>query len=489
MILRLAELEAGESRLVGQAAAPIWRIGYVPDGERLVTSSEGNVYQMWSLGDGRGSPMQTFEGPGATMRGWRLDPAGRLIGAANGARKTASILNLDAPPGTEYLRLRRGGEVDATFGFAIHPDGTWVAVADTNTVSIWPLGRRYSQILGRQEAAFSGVVHDPDGEWIATSSWDGTIRLWPLEWEGGREPRILYSLEGRLVNELAVSPGGEWLAAYPWGEGLVVVPVSGGTPKVLAGFAVSAWRPVFDRDGRRVAAGGGGQLRDDAVIRIWDLESGAAQVLDAGDGKAVYAVEFTVDGHLLSSGEGGLRSWDPEAGTYEQLFDGVLGPCGSLSPDGRFFMAAGFEGRTGGVARIFDLQGGTSADLNSHGDQVVACAWHPSGEVVATSDQTGVIRIGPMTGEEPHLLLGHSGGVFSVSFDPTGEWLVSAGGEGTLRRWPIPGGAPLHTLPREELLAKLSSLTNYRVVPEEGSASGYRVEFDVLPSWETAPTW
>jgi len=260
-------------------------------------------------------------------------------------------------------------------------------------------------------------------------------------------------------------------------------------PKVLTGFGVAAWRPAFDSDGRRVAAGGGGQLLDDAVIRIWDLETGETQVLDAGDGKAVYSVEFTEDGHLLSGGEGGLRLWDPEAGTYEQLFDGELGPCGSLSPDGRFFIAAGFEERTGGAARIFDLQGGPSVGLASHGDQVVACSWHFSGELVATADQTGAIRIGPMTGEEPHLLLGHSGGVFSVSFDPTGEWLVSAGGDGTLRRWPVPEGTPLHTLPREDLLAKLRSLTNYRVVPDEGSASGYRLEFDVLPSWETAPMW
>jgi hypothetical protein len=48
---------------------------------------------------------------------------------------------------------------------------------------------------------------------------------------------------------------------------------------------------------------------------------------------------------------------------------------------------------------------------------------------------------------------------------------------------------PLHTLPHEELLKKLRSLTNLRVVPEPGSATGYTVEPGPFPGWTVAPEW
>ena len=48
---------------------------------------------------------------------------------------------------------------------------------------------------------------------------------------------------------------------------------------------------------------------------------------------------------------------------------------------------------------------------------------------------------------------------------------------------------PLHTLPREELIAKLKTLTNLRVVRDSESATGWKLTHDPFPGWETVPTW
>ena len=50
---------------------------------------------------------------------------------------------------------------------------------------------------------------------------------------------------------------------------------------------------------------------------------------------------------------------------------------------------------------------------------------------------------------------------------------------------------PLHTLPYEELMAKLSALTNLRAVPDEESHTGYSIEpdFTAYHGWEEVPTW
>jgi WD40 repeat protein len=90
--------------------------------------------------------------------------------------------------------------------------------------------------------------------------------------------------------------------------------------------------------------------------------------------------------------------------------------------------------------------------------------------------------------ETPHLLFGHELGVASAAVSPDGKWIASAG-DGTIRLWPMPEGTPLHTLPYEELLAKLRSLTNVRLVPDESSETGYRVEIGPFPGWKKFPTW
>lgn len=48
---------------------------------------------------------------------------------------------------------------------------------------------------------------------------------------------------------------------------------------------------------------------------------------------------------------------------------------------------------------------------------------------------------------------------------------------------------PLHTLPRDQLIAKLESLTNLRVERDDDSPTGWTIEVGPFPGWETLPTW
>ena len=79
----------------------------------------------------------------------------------------------------------------------------------------------------------------------------------------------------------------------------------------------------------------------------------------------------------------------------------------------------------------------------------------------------------------------------AVDLDPLGCWIASGGEDTTVRLWPMPdlSKPPLDTLPREELIAKLKTLTNLRVVRDEESPTGWKVEVGPFPGWETVPTW
>ena len=63
--------------------------------------------------------------------------------------------------------------------------------------------------------------------------------------------------------------------------------------------------------------------------------------------------------------------------------------------------------------------------------------------------------------------------------------------DGTIRLWPMSDLAqpPLHTLPIAELIAKLETLTNLRVVPDPDSMTGWKLEIGPFPGWEEVPTW
>jgi len=142
-----------------------------------------------------------------------------------------------------------------------------------------------------------------------------------------------------------------------------------------------------------------------------------------------------------------------------------------------------------GIVFVHDLRSGESWDLTTHGNQVMRVRLTTSGEEVVTSDWNGTIRVGPVSGEEPHLLVGTRKGIgYGLGVHPDGQWIASAGSD-TLRLWPVPEGQPFNALPRDEFVARLSLLTNYRVVQDDESFAGYRLELGPFPGWKEPPTW
>ena len=48
---------------------------------------------------------------------------------------------------------------------------------------------------------------------------------------------------------------------------------------------------------------------------------------------------------------------------------------------------------------------------------------------------------------------------------------------------------PLHTLPYDELMARLRWLTNLQVVEDPASPTGYKIEMGPFPGWKDVPMW
>jgi WD40 repeat protein len=225
------------------------------------------------------------------------------------------------------------------------------------------------------------------------------------------------------------------------------------------------------------------------VVRVWDLETRAVRVLAADDGKPIASVAFLPDGRLVVGSAAGVRVWDLKNGTSTLVLSDILASA-FPSPDGRRLLLLRGGLRPGGAvgsAAVYDFASGQTTPLTSHGSQVTAVAWHPSGAQVVTGSQDGVVRLGDADGSEPHLLLGHDRQVWDVIVDPQGRWVASASDDGTTRLWPMPEGRPFHTLPHAALLDRIRSLTTYRVVRDADASSGYRVDFEPFTGWNREP--
>jgi WD40 repeat protein len=417
------------------------------------------------------------------------------------------VWDLDGPPDAEPLALRKG-DISVVNSHALEPHGHGLATAANQMALLWPLGRPRARVIRGQTPSWSDVAFTPDGKWLASSSGgDGSVRLWLLSPAVASERRILIQEEGPGFSYLAIDPTGRNLVAIQerYAGRAVRVPLDGGTPQTLPRVS-PAWLhpPAISRDGRLAAAGS--RFRPEGnLIELWDLPSGQVRTLDpraqtgekeceSGPGfrSIVTDVAFTSDGRLLSNGTSGLRPWDLDAGR-----NALLKPCspghiwsrlgGSLGD--RFLLMEMDPNHQTSLFSFHDLCSGVSQELTSHSNAVLSVAIDPKGETAVTGGFDGVVRVGPVTGEEPHLLYGQEGQVMSLAVSPDGQWVASGSDDGTIRLWPMPTGRPFHTLPYDELLARLRSFTNLRVVSDEASETGYRVEAGPFPGWAVQPEW
>jgi WD40 repeat protein len=427
-----------------------------------------------------------------TQKLWaRLDPVGLRV-AMPGPMPAFRLWSLRAPAGTEPVVLRHGPAISPVPP-RFSPDGQWVATGDSGGLTLWPLTRRDAVVLRPDvDLWVSALRFAPDGSYLAVTA-DTQVTLFPLDGSVPPAPRTVFEIDGhgRFLFDLAISPDGELFVACAEDGSVWIGRDDGAEPSRLPGAAGNF--VTFSHDGRLIALSPylGPQ------VSVWDvLTERQVAVLSLPDtrfGAVGSAQSFDADGRLLTATSRGLLAWDVDTGDHEVLVEGDLhGFIADHDARRLAYLRVGerlFDSAAG-YAELLDLDTGRTTYLPEHGLHVCSGAMDREGTVLVAGHRNGTITMARI-GEQPHLMIGHTGEVTAVAIDPQGRWIASACQDTTVRLWPMPDldQPPLHTLPREQLVAKLETLTNIRLVRDESSSTGWTLTHEPFAGWEHAPTW
>lgn len=222
------------------------------------------------------------------------------------------------------------------------------------------------------------VVFSPDGQTLATSSVDHTVRMWRVA--DGKLLRTLVHPEG--VTSIAFSGDGISLVSGSYDRIVRLWHVADGSlVREFPGHAATVWSVAFSPDGQTIASSG-----EDKTVRLWRVNDGV--------------LLHTLTGHVLNV-------WHV-----------------TFSPDGRIVASSSFD-KTLKLWSVTD--GRLLRTLTGHKEAIVGFAFSPDGALIASGSDDSSVKLWRVSDGRLIRTIPAGNHVYSVAFTADGQWLAGAG--------------------------------------------------------------
>jgi WD40 repeat protein len=188
---------------------------------------------------------------------------------------------------------------------AFTPDGQMLATGgDDRKIFFWDLmSRQVKAILSLDDTAAHSLALSRDGQTLVTGSYR-KIKVWhtsePWNTKNLKDKEPLHTLtgHGHIVRALKISADGQWLASGSWDQTIKIWHLeSGKLIRTLKGHTDKVYAIALSPDEQIIASSSA-----DQTIKLWHFDSGELLATFTGHTDIVTALTFTSSGDMLVSG-------------------------------------------------------------------------------------------------------------------------------------------------------------------------------------------
>lgn len=415
--LTVWDLSSGASTFLIGHRGPVLAVEVTPDGRQVVSGSADGTIRLWKIDQGsRARPSLPNRAPFRSLALTSRE-ARAVAGSDDG------ILEVwDLADGSRRHAVR--ADPRELRALALTPDERHVVTAGGTGVNVWDLatGKALHHLPGHRDGTWDVAV-TPDGRRALATGQDRTMSVWDLE-----SGELLFRLEGHEepVRVVAVTPDGRRAISAAQGTLRDILRGSGapsaGPWKVVS--TPAGPRKVFMHEDHHLEKPVG-------MLRVWDLESGAALRSLVGHTGTVTALASLPRGRAVSaSNDGTLRVWELESGETLHVLAGHARRVGRLVVIGEGHQA--LSGSDDGTIRKWDLDSGRELALFRAGG-VTGLAVTPDGALAVSCSADRTLRVWDLVADAALASFDTEGGLTACALAEDGRTLVACDITGGIR--------------------------------------------------------